>query len=97
MSTAKPEALRVSDRVTFDGRAQTVVGLSGTVVRLADEHGQVSVVQLVHLLASDGFEHLGKSSPAPRLPAGMLNGLPEEVVDRTMWWHQHVVEVLTGL
>ncbi|TMR88812.1 Mu transposase C-terminal domain-containing protein [Nonomuraea basaltis] len=97
MGMAKPEALRVSDRVTFEGRAQTVVGLSGTVVRLADEHGQVSVVQLVHLLASSGFEHLGKSAPTPLLPAGMLTGLPQEVVEEAMWWHQHIVEVLTGL
>lgn len=35
--------LRVGDRVRFDGMVQTVVGLSGTLVRLADEHGQTSV------------------------------------------------------
>ncbi|MEU3776938.1 hypothetical protein AB0F11_27795 [Streptomyces sp. NPDC032472] len=30
--------LRVGDRVRFEGQVHTVVGLSGTTVRLVDEH-----------------------------------------------------------
>ena len=37
-----PGVLRVGDRVRFDGLTQTVVGLSGTLVRLADEQGRSS-------------------------------------------------------
>jgi len=34
---------------------QTVVGLAGTLVRLAGYDGQASAAQLAHLLASEGF------------------------------------------
>ena len=40
------DVLRVGDRLRFDGAVQTVVGLSGTLVRLANEHGQTSVIHL---------------------------------------------------
>ena len=88
--------LRVGDRVRFDALAQTVVGLSGTLVRLADEHGRTSVVHLPHLLAADGFEHLGERVAAPTLPAGLLHGAPQEVIDEAQWWESHIVEVITG-
>jgi putative transposase len=89
--------LRVGDRVRFDGATQTVVGLSGTMVRLADEHGQTSVVRLPHLLTDPSFERIGERDPGPALPAGLLNGLPAQTVEAAQWWERHVVEVLTGL
>lgn len=49
-------ALRVADRVRMDGRLHTVVGLSGTTVRLLDEAGSASLVLLSHMLASEDFE-----------------------------------------
>lgn len=51
-------ALRVGDRVRMDDRLHTVVGLSGTTVRLLDEAGAASLVLLPHLLASEGFERI---------------------------------------
>jgi hypothetical protein len=75
---------------------QTVVGLSGTLVRLADEHGQTSVIRLPHLLTDRSFEHLGQRDHAPLLPAGLLNGLPGETVEDAQWWERHVIEVMTG-
>jgi hypothetical protein len=54
MGSARPAPLRVADRVRFDGRVHTVVGLEGTLVRLADEAGVVSVLHLPHLLAGAG-------------------------------------------
>lgn len=57
--TPKPTVLRVGDRVRFDGAVQTIAGLSGTLVRLAVEHGQTSVVRLPHLLADPGCERRG--------------------------------------
>jgi hypothetical protein len=89
--------LRVGDRVRFDGAVQTIVGLSGTLVRLADEHGQSSVIRLPHLLTDPTFERIGQREPRPLLPAGLLNGLPEQTVEAAQWWERHVVEVLTGL
>jgi len=88
--------LRVGDRVRFDELAQTVVGLSGTLVRLADEQGRTSVVHLPHLLAADGFEHLGERVAAPALPAGLLHAVPQEVIDEAQRWESHIVEVITG-
>jgi hypothetical protein len=88
--------LRVGDRVRFDGLAQTVVGLSGTLVRLADEQGRTSVVHLPHLLAADGFEHLGERVAAPALPPGLLHAVPQEAIEQAQWWEHHIVEVITG-
>jgi putative transposase len=91
-----PVVLRVGDRVRFDGLTQTVVGLSGTLVRLADEQGCGSVVHLPYLLAADGFERLGERAAVPVLPAGSLHGVPQEVIEEAQWWERHIVEVITG-
>jgi len=88
--------LRVGDRVRFDAVAQTVVGLSGTLVRLADEQGRTSVVHLPHLLAADGFEHLGERVAAPALPPGLLHAVPQEAIEEAQRWESHIVEVITG-
>ena len=77
--------LRVGDRVRFDWMVQTVVGLSGTLVRLADEHGQTSVTRLPHLLTDASFERLGQCDPGPVLPAGLLNGLAGQTVEDAQW------------
>ncbi|MEU5537223.1 hypothetical protein [Streptomyces sp. NPDC020362] len=70
--------LRVGDRVRFEGRVHTVVGLSGTTVRLVDEHNTASMVMFAHLMASDGFELLDSTAPTPGLPPfGLLDAVPE--------------------
>jgi hypothetical protein len=78
---ATAAVLRVGDRIRFDGVVQTVVGLSGTLVRLADEHGQTSVTRLPHLLTDASFERLGQCDAGPVLPAGLLNGLAGQTVE----------------
>jgi putative transposase len=93
---SRPMVLRVGDRVRFDAVAQTVVGLSGTLVRLADEQGRTSVVHLPHLLAADGFEHLGERVAAPVLPPGLLHAVPQEAIEEAQWWEGHIVEIITG-
>ncbi|MEU7004343.1 integrase [Nonomuraea sp. NPDC046570] len=97
MSTARPPALRVGDRIRFDDLTQTVVGLSGTLVRLADENGHTSVVQLAHLLSAEGFAHLGGHSRSARSLAPGLDRFSDEVMQEALWWEQHVLEVLTGV
>jgi len=94
--TTTTTVLRVGDRVRFDSVVQTVMGLSGTLVRLADEHGQTSVIRLPHLLTDPTFERLGQRQPGPLLPAGLLNGLPKRAVEDAQWWERHVMEMLTG-
>jgi hypothetical protein len=83
--------------VRFDGAAQTVVGLSGTLVRLAGQDGQASVVQLAHLLAGEGFEIIsGADRRRPPLSAAALGGVPEDAAGDALRWERHIVEVLTG-
>ncbi len=89
--------LRVGARLRFDGRAQTVVGLSGTLVRLVDEQHRTCVIHLPHLLRAEGFEHLGERVRSSLLPAGMLHALPQEAIDEATWWERHIVEVITGM
>ena len=97
MSTSRPGVLRIGARVRFDGAAQTVVGLSGTLVRLAGQDGQASLVQLAHLLASEGFEIIGGADRMrPPLSAGALGGVPQVGVEDALRWERHIIEVLTG-
>jgi hypothetical protein len=91
-----PGGLGIGDRVWFQARLHTVVGLSGTLVRLADEHGQVSALHLAQLQASPGFAVVAQRAAVRVSPAGRLERLPEAVVARAVWWEGHILEVLTG-
>jgi putative transposase len=98
MSTSRPGVLRIGARVRFDGTVQTVVGLSGTLVRLAGQDGQASVVQLAHLLASEGFEIIGGAGRMrPPLSAAALGGVPGEAAEDALRWERHIIEILTGI
>lgn len=91
-------ALRVGERVRFDGRAHTVVGLAGTTVRLLDDHGGAALVLFSHLMASEGFELLdSRSDAAPMPPFGLLDTVPEPALRRARFWERHLIEVETGL
>lgn len=93
----RPLVVRPGDRVRFEDRVHTVVGLSGMLVRLADEHGQGSAMHLPTMMMSSGFEVLGSAGPARRLPPGLLDGLAPGEAERALWWHRHMSEILTGL
>jgi len=91
MSSSRPGVLKVGDPVRFDGRAQTVVGLSGTLVRLATHDGHASVVQLAHLLAGEGFEVIGGTASRRRpLSASALEGLRGDAADSALRWERHI-------
>jgi hypothetical protein len=92
-----PLVVRPGDRVRFEGRVHTVVGLSGVLVRLADEQGQGSAMHLPTLMVSPGFEVLGSGGRSRRLPAGLLDALPPAEAEKVLWWHRHMTELLTGL
>ena len=97
MNASRPGVLKVGDRVRFDGSTQTVVGLSGTLIRLSSHDGQASVVQLAHLLASAGFEVVGGAATRrPPLSASALAGLRAGAADDALRWERHIVEILTG-
>ncbi len=50
-----PLVIRPGDRVRFEGRVQTVAGISGVLVRLADEAGGTAAMHLPTLMASPEF------------------------------------------
>jgi hypothetical protein len=97
MGRSRPAPLGVGDRVVFDGRTRTVVGLDGTLVRLADTGGAVLVVAVAHLLTSVGFAVVAGGGPVPLASAMLTPGLPEAAAERARFWERHVVEVMTGL
>ncbi len=79
MSRTSPRgALRVGDRVRFDGQVHTVAGLAGTTVRLVDSHGAPSLMMFTHLMAAEDFELLDSQASTPGLPPfGQLDTVPE--------------------
>ncbi|MFG2042209.1 integrase [Dactylosporangium sp. NPDC048998] len=92
-----PAVLTVGDRVRADAAVRTVVGFSGVLVRLVDACGGITEMPLTSLQSRPDFAVLDR--PAPRaLPAtGLLEGLPDEVVARALWWEPHILEVLHGV
>jgi len=95
--SGRPGGLSIGDRVRFDGRDQTVIGVSGPVVRLADTGGGVVTVSVSGLLAAEDFAVLD-ARPRPGVPPfSVLDGLPGEAVQEALWWQRHIVEVLRGV
>jgi putative transposase len=90
--------LRPGDRVRFDAAVRTVVGVSGTLLLVADEQAEVTAIRLADLQAKADFEVVGDRSVAPVLSsAEALNRLPEPVVEQVLWWERHLQEVIHGL
>jgi len=90
--------LAVGDRVRFGDRVHTVVGLSGTTVRLVDEYGSASLVLFSHLVGSEGFALLDSQPGAPALPPfGLLDTVPEPALRKAKFFEQHLIEVETGV
>lgn len=97
MSTARAAVLRPGDWVSFDGADHQVVALVGTSVRLRSTDGDESIVLVSYLLASPTFA-LVDAAPAPALePFGLLDGLPDDVLEAARGWAHHIHEVETGL
>ncbi|HEU5268960.1 MAG TPA: hypothetical protein VFU36_03480 [Jatrophihabitans sp.] len=97
MSTAgRRGVLRLGDRVCFDGVQHTVVGLSGSSVRLAGDDGVDQVVLAGHLQAAPDFAVISGAGPVSLPLLGLLDAAPAEAVEQARWWEAHVLEVETG-
>lgn len=95
-STGAPGVLRIGDRVFFDDGEHTIVGLSGSSVRLAGD-GSEMVVALAHLQAAADFVGPAGSSPS-RLPTlGLLDAVPGPALEQARWWERHILEIETGM
>ena len=95
----RPGVLHRGDRVVYQGGTYTVLGLSGTLVRLAEElrRGPDLAVHMVDLQCDPTFEIVGTRGRPPLPPSGLMDGLPDAVVQRALWWERHVWEVIYGL
>jgi hypothetical protein len=93
----RPAVLGPGDRVRGDGVVRTVVGVSGTLVRLADAEGSITTVALPVLQAMVDFAVLTRHERPVLPPVAALDALPAAAVERAMWWERHVVELLHGL
>nr|WTB28886.1 hypothetical protein OG781_04500 [Streptomyces sp. NBC_00830] len=91
-----PLVVRPGDRVRFDGKVRTVAGVSGMLVRLADEAGGTSAMHLPPLMMLPGFEVLGSGSRRA-MPTRLLDHVPTDQAEKALWWHGHMVELRTGL
>lgn len=89
--------LGIGDRVRRAGTLLTVIGVSGTGVRLADTTGLVVEVGLAELSAGQDFEVVDAPARPPIPPATPLDGLPPTVAAKALWWERHIVEVLRGV
>jgi len=97
VTVSRPPVLAEGHEVLFRGAVHTVAALTGPAVRLVDVTGTESVVALTVLFTDPGFSVVTPSLRRAALPPqGILEGLPDEVVEQARWWEQHIVEVLSG-
>lgn len=97
MTVSRPAVLRVGDEVRIQGQLYSIDGLAGGRVRLLDVTGTAREMPIAQLLADPSLELVAVTAMAPLPPAGLLDTLPDEVIDQARWWERHIVEVLTGL
>jgi transposase InsO family protein len=87
----------IGDRVRVAGEPHLVIGVSGTLVRLADPAGNVRSVMMTELLAGDRYELVDGPSARPAAVPGGLEGLPGGAVEQARWWEAHIAEVVYGV
>ena len=89
--------LRAGDRVVFAGAERAVVALSGSLVRLMADSGEVTVVAMAYLAGAPDFAVIGAGPAARVSPEGLLESLPAKVAEAAREWERHLTEVETGL
>ncbi len=92
----RPVTLGAGDRVRYRAAVHTVIGMAGGLVRLADTDGGVQALPLASLMASPGFALVDVRDRCPLPPLEKVEALPPEVVERALWWEQHLLDVLDG-
>ena len=93
----RPGVLRIGDRVVFAGAEQSVVALSGSLVRLMADSGETTVVAMAYLAGAPDFAVVGAGPRARVSPAGLLESLPDKVAGAAREWERHLTEMETGL
>lgn len=88
--------LRVGDRVVFAGAERSVVALSGSMIRLMADSGEVMVAAMAYLAGAPDFAVIGAGPAARVSPEGLLESLPAKVVQAARDWERHLTEMETG-
>jgi transposase InsO family protein len=87
----------IGDRVRVAGVPHLVIGVTGTLVRMADPDGNVSSVMVTELLGDDRYELVGGPSARPPAAPGGLEALPAGAAEEARWWEAHIAEVVYGV
>jgi putative transposase len=86
VTVSGPVVLRVGDEVRIQGQLHTIDALAGGRVRLLDVTGMAHEVPLAQLFADPSVEPVANTTMAPLPPTGLLDNLPDEVVEQARWW-----------
>ena len=81
----------------FAGAERSVVALSGSMIRLMADSGEVTVVAMAYLASAPDFAVIGAGPSAKVSPEGLLESLPAKVVGAAREWERHLTEMETGL
>jgi hypothetical protein len=96
MSDGGRRVVRPGHRIALGPDVYTVIQISGTVVTLQDERGELSAMLLGYLLADSGFDALD-AAPPRRVPQdGRLSTLDGGEQERVRWFEGHLIELETG-
>jgi putative transposase len=94
---ARPARLTVGERVRFDGQVRVVLAVSGRAVTLSQIGGQPRSVPPALLFADGDFEVVDSAGRLPLPAVSLLETLPQPVLEKALWWENHILEVLHGL
>ncbi|WP_030061848.1 MULTISPECIES: Mu transposase C-terminal domain-containing protein [Streptomyces] len=94
---ARPDGLAVGQRVRFDGQIRLVLEVTGRSVVLSELGGEPRSVPPAVLFADGDFELVDTVGRMPLPPTSMLETLPRPVLEKALWWEEHILEVLHGL
>jgi hypothetical protein len=81
----------------FAGAERSVVALSGSMISLITDSGEVTVVAMAYLASAPDFAVIGAGPSAKVSPEGLLESLPAKVVAAAREWERHLTEMETGL
>jgi hypothetical protein len=88
----------IGDRVRVVCQPHLMIGVSGTLVRMADPGGNVIAVTVAELLGEDRFEVAdGPLACRAAVLRGALEALPPQAAERAAWWERHIAEVVYGV
>jgi hypothetical protein len=93
VTVSRPPRLGVDDEIRCSGGLFAVVGLTGNTVRLSSRSGVQTTTLATQLFTDPAFAVVTQSR-APLPPQGLLDGMPDDLVEQARWWERHILEVI---